>query len=132
MKKLSLVKFCAGALAVVVLGTGLAVNTQQSKTLTIYSGREEKLIDPLIEKATKDLKLKIQVRYADTAELAIALFEEGNNSRADMFLAKDAGALGTKSASGQIPVNKLILPRDLSQLSDLPSTLKVLQQAGVL
>ncbi|MEA5571424.1 iron ABC transporter substrate-binding protein [Calothrix sp. UHCC 0171] len=95
MKKLPLAKFCAGTLAVVVLGTGLAVNAQQSKTLTIYSGREEKLIAPLIEKAKKDLKLNIQVRYGDTAELAIALLEEGNNSRADMFFAQDAGALGT-------------------------------------
>ncbi|MGF1676671.1 MAG: ABC transporter substrate-binding protein, partial [Rivularia sp. (in: cyanobacteria)] len=101
MKKNILVKFCASALAAVIVGTGLGVNAQQSKTLTIYSGREEKLIGPLIEKAKKDLKLNIQVRYGDTAELAIALLEEGNNSRADMFFAQDAGALGTLQERGR-------------------------------
>ncbi|WP_228059970.1 iron ABC transporter substrate-binding protein [Plectonema radiosum] len=101
MKKNTLVKFCASALAAMIVGTGLAVNAQQSKTLTIYSGRDEKLIGPLIEKAKKDLKLNIQVRYGDTAELAIALLEEGNNSRADMFFAQDAGALGTLQQRGR-------------------------------
>lgn len=101
MKKNTLVKLCAGALATVILGTGLAVNAQQSKTLVIYSGRNEKLIGPLIERAKKDLKLNIQVRYGDTAELAIALLEEGNNSRADMFFAQDAGALGTLQQRGR-------------------------------
>jgi iron(III) transport system substrate-binding protein len=95
LKKLSLAKLSVGALTLAVaLGAALAVNAQQSRTLTIYSGREEKLIGPLIEKAKKDLKLNIQVRYGDTAELAIALLEEGKNSRADMFFAQDAGALG--------------------------------------
>jgi len=101
LKKNTLVKLCAGALATVILGTGLAVNAQQSKTLVIYSGRNEKLIGPLIERAKKDLKLNIQVRYGDTAELAIALLEEGNNSRADMFFAQDAGALGTLQQRGR-------------------------------
>ncbi|MBW4451659.1 MAG: iron ABC transporter substrate-binding protein [Nostoc indistinguendum CM1-VF10] len=73
---------------------GVAVDAQ-TKTLVIYSGREEKLIGPLIEKAKKDLNKDIQVRYGDTAELAIALLEEGKNSRADLFFAQDAGALGT-------------------------------------
>ncbi|MBD2342920.1 iron ABC transporter substrate-binding protein [Anabaena subtropica FACHB-260] len=75
-------------------GIGLSTNAQ-TKTLTIYSGRGEKLIAPLIERAKKDLKLDIQVRYGDTSELAIALVEEGKNSRADLFFAQDAGALGT-------------------------------------
>ncbi|MBE9103530.1 iron ABC transporter substrate-binding protein [Nostoc cf. edaphicum LEGE 07299] len=75
-------------------GIGVAVNAQ-TKTLVIYSGRDQKLIGPLIEKAKKDLNQDIQVRYGDTAELAIALLEEGKNSRADLFFAQDAGALGT-------------------------------------
>jgi iron(III) transport system substrate-binding protein len=84
----------AGALALMLSwGISLVANAQ-SKTLIIYSGREEKLIGPLIEEAKKDLKLDIQVRYGDTAELAVALLEEGKNSRADLFFAQDAGALG--------------------------------------
>ncbi|MEA5624046.1 iron ABC transporter substrate-binding protein [Nostoc sp. UHCC 0251] len=95
MKTLPLLKVSAFALAVTLgWGIGVAVDAQ-TKTLVIYSGRDEKLIGPLIEKAKKDLNKDIQVRYGDTAELAIALLEEGKNSRADLFFAQDAGALGT-------------------------------------
>ncbi|MBE8965157.1 iron ABC transporter substrate-binding protein [Nostocales cyanobacterium LEGE 12452] len=88
-------KVSALALAVTLgWGIGVAVDAQ-TKTLVIYSGRDQKLIGPLIEKAKKDLNKDIQVRYGDTAELAIALLEEGKNSRADLFFAQDAGALGT-------------------------------------
>lgn len=94
MRQPSLIKISAGALAFVIsLGMGLA-SSAQAQTLTIYSGRNKKLIGPLIEKAKKDLGLDIQVRYGKTAELAIALLEEGKNSRADLFFAQDAGALG--------------------------------------
>lgn len=85
----------SAALAAVLLGWGIGLSSEASaKTLTIYSGREEKLIGPLIAKAEKDLGMDIEVRYGDTAELAIALLEEGKNSRADLFFAQDAGALG--------------------------------------
>ncbi|MBD2729522.1 iron ABC transporter substrate-binding protein [Nostoc sp. FACHB-892] len=85
-----------GLALAVTLGWGIGVAVDaQTKTLVIYSGRDEKLIGPLIEKAKKDLNKDIQVRYGDTAELAIALLEEGKNSRADLFFAQDAGALGT-------------------------------------
>lgn len=95
MKTLPLLKLSALALALTLgWGIGVAVDAQ-TKTLVIYSGREEKLIGPLIERAKKDLNKDIQVRYGDTAELAIALLEEGKNSRADLFFAQDAGALGT-------------------------------------
>jgi iron(III) transport system substrate-binding protein len=95
LKTLPLMKVSAGTLAFMLTsGIGLSVDAQ-TQTLTIYSGRGEKLIAPLLEKAKKDLGMNIQVRYGDTAELAIALVEEGNNSRADIFFAQDAGALGT-------------------------------------
>ena len=94
MKQAWLMRMSAGALAFVIsVGMGL-VSSAQAKTLTIYSGRNKKLIGPLIEKAKKDLGFDIQVRYGGTSELAIALLEEGRNSRADLFFAQDAGALG--------------------------------------
>lgn len=112
MKNSTLMKASAGALAFLLSsGIGLSVNAQ-TKTLTIYSGRGEKLIQPLLERAKKDLNLNIQVRYGDTAELAIALLEEGKNSRADIFFAQDAGALGTlerQKRTQTIPPNLLNL-----------------------
>ena len=94
LKTLPLAKVTAGALAFMLSsGVAISVNAQQ-KTLTIYSGRGQSLIEPLLEQAKKDLGMNIQVRYGDTAELAIALVEEGKNSRADLYFAQDAGALG--------------------------------------
>jgi iron(III) transport system substrate-binding protein len=95
LRNSTLIKVSAGALALMLgSGIGLTLNAQ-TKTLTIYSGRGQKLIEPLIEQAKKDLGMNIQVRYGDTAELAIAILEEGRNSRADVYFAQDAGALGT-------------------------------------
>lgn len=95
LKTASFTRAAAVSLAFILTsGIGLTVNAQ-TRTLTIYSGRSEKLIKPLLEKAEKDLNLDIQVRYGDTAELAIAILEEGKNSRADVYFAQDAGALGS-------------------------------------
>ncbi|MBE9198935.1 iron ABC transporter substrate-binding protein [Nodularia sp. LEGE 06071] len=105
-------KVTAGALAFMLSsGVGLSVNAQ-TKTVTIYSGRGEKLISPLLEQAKKDLGMNIQVRYGDTAELAIALVEEGKNSRADLYFAQDAGALGLLERRNlTLPISSNLLNR---------------------
>jgi iron(III) transport system substrate-binding protein len=87
-------KVAIAAVALLLSLGGIRVVMAQGKTLIIYSGRNENLIGPVIEKARQELGLDIEVRYGDTAELAIALLEEGRNSRADLFFAQDAGALG--------------------------------------
>ena len=72
----------------------------EAKTLTIYSGREEKIIGPLLEKAEAELGLDIKVRYGGSTELAIALTEESANSPADVFYSQDSGALGAVANAG--------------------------------
>jgi iron(III) transport system substrate-binding protein len=67
------------------------------ETLIVYSGRNEKLIEPLIERFRKETGIEVQVRYGDTAELAAMLMEEGARTPAAIFIAQDAAALGALS-----------------------------------
>ncbi|MEL6165856.1 MAG: iron ABC transporter substrate-binding protein [Cyanobacteria bacterium J06628_3] len=77
------------------MAVGCTPGGNNSKDLIVYSGRNKKLVSPIIERAEKDLNLDIEVRYGKTSELAIALLEEGENSKADVFFGQDAGALGS-------------------------------------
>ncbi len=65
-----------------------------SDTLTVYSGREEELVAPLFERFEEQTGITVEVRYADSAELAATIAEEGDNSPADVFFAQDPGSLG--------------------------------------
>ncbi len=67
--------------------------------LTLYSGRGESLVAPIIAAFTAETGIDVNVRYAGTAELAILLQEEGAASPADLFWAQDAAALGSVADS---------------------------------
>ncbi|WP_373684207.1 iron ABC transporter substrate-binding protein [Micromonospora thermarum] len=70
------------------------------KVITVYSGRNEQLVKPLLEKFSQQTGIQVQTRYATTAQLAAQLVEEGDKSPADVFFAQDAGALGTVAKKG--------------------------------
>ncbi len=82
----------------------LAATPLTAQELTLYSGRGETLVAPIIETFTAETGIDVRVRYGGTAELAILLQEEGERSPADLFWAQDVAALGTiKPMFAQLP-----------------------------
>jgi iron(III) transport system substrate-binding protein len=74
--------------------SGATTGAKQSGELVVYSGREEELVEPLFERFEDETGVNVDVRYADSAELAATIAEEGGNSPADVFFAQDPGSLG--------------------------------------
>jgi iron(III) transport system substrate-binding protein len=83
------------------------------ETLTVYSGRGEDLVGPLLEMFEKTTGIPTEVRYGDSAEMLLLIQEEGENSPADVFFSQGAGYLGQLSAAG----NLADLPEDLLGLA---------------
>ncbi|MEV6960310.1 iron ABC transporter substrate-binding protein [Streptomyces sp. NPDC051207] len=71
-------------------------------SLVIYSGRNEKLVKPLLDKLEKAVGAEVEVRYGDSAELAAQILEEGERTKAGLFFSQDAGALGALSREGML------------------------------
>jgi iron(III) transport system substrate-binding protein len=70
--------------------------------LTIYSGRTQNLIGPLLERFNKETGIAIDVKYGDSAELALLLDEEGDRTPADVFLSQSPGATGFLAGKGRL------------------------------
>ena len=87
--------------AVLTTGSVAAVAAQDAEgPLTIYSGRSESLVGPALKRFEEATGIEVRPKYADTAELAALLLEEGERSPADIFFAQDAGALGAVGDAG--------------------------------
>jgi len=75
-------------------------SSEQGTELTVYSGRSEEYLGDVFERFQEESGIRLNVRYADSAELAAQLLEEGENSPADLFISQDAGSLGAVAEAG--------------------------------
>lgn len=102
-----------GLLSLVAVSLGLLSSAQAN--ITVYSGRGESFVAPLVQQFEDSTGIKVTVRYGDTAQLASLILEEGNRSPADIYWGQDAGAMGNLSYAGVLQE----LPEGL--FNDLPT-----------
>jgi len=89
----------------IMLGLTLAASacsSSSSDTVTIYSGRTENLIAPILEDFSAETGIDVEVRYDDSANLALLIEEEGDQSPADVFLSQSPGAVDFLDAAGRL------------------------------
>ncbi|ABR50700.1 extracellular solute-binding protein, family 1 [Alkaliphilus metalliredigens QYMF] len=69
----------------------------ESNELVVYSGRNERFVQALLEKFTEDTGIEVLALHgANPLQIA----EEKNNVRADIFISNDLGALGYLDSKG--------------------------------
>jgi iron(III) transport system substrate-binding protein len=81
----------------------------ETEGITLYSGRIPAAIGGAVDGYEAAADRDVQVRYADTADLAATLVEEGDASPADAFFAQEPGAIGAVADAGLLAA----LPRDV-------------------
>jgi iron(III) transport system substrate-binding protein len=92
--------------AVLLIAASVASCSGKRDALTIYSGRTENLIRPLLERFNRETGIPIDVKYGDSADLALQINEEGERTPADVFLSQSPGATGflvTKNLVDELP-----------------------------
>lgn len=84
-------------LTLLVVGLGVAgvgACSTGDGTLTVYSGRNQELIGPLLERFAGERGIDIEVRYGDSADLALLIDQEGDRTPADVLISQSPGAVG--------------------------------------
>ncbi|RLE12173.1 MAG: iron ABC transporter substrate-binding protein [Actinobacteria bacterium] len=94
MKRLTVI-----ALLIALVGAACSTSGGDD-SLTVYSGRSEDLVQPLIDRFVEETGIEVAVRYAGSSDLAATILEEGSSSPADLFFAQDPASLGTVALAG--------------------------------
>jgi iron(III) transport system substrate-binding protein len=77
---------------------GLAASScgGDGESITLYSGRGEGLIQPVIDRFEDETGISVNVKYGNNADLALLISEEAGAGRveADVFLSQSPGSMG--------------------------------------
>jgi iron(III) transport system substrate-binding protein len=95
---------------ILAIAVGIAACSSDDGTLTVYSGRTENLIGPLLDDFTEETGIAVEVKYGSSAELALLISEEGNRSPADVIISQSPGAIGFLAEQGFLrPIDTAVL-----------------------
>ena len=89
-------------LGIALFATACGDDDGSDDSITLYSGRNEELIQPLVDDFTAETGTSVEVRYGDSAELALLIQTEGDNTPADLFISQSPGALGLLAGEGRL------------------------------
>lgn len=70
------------------------------QVVTLYSGRSENLIEPILEAFECQTGTQVAARWGSSTQLALLLEEERDRSPADVFLSRSPGPVGFLEATG--------------------------------
>ena len=70
------------------------------RTVTVYSGRSENLIGPILEAFSCETGTEVSVRWGSSTDLALLLAEEGDRTAADVYLSRSPGPVGFLESRG--------------------------------
>ena len=91
----------------------------QAAEVNVYSGRQEELIKPMLDKFSKDTGIKVNLITGKPDELISRMQSEGRNSPADLLISTDVGRLYRAEVQG------LLQSIDSKVLTDaIPATLR--------
>jgi iron(III) transport system substrate-binding protein len=84
----------------------------EGTTIIVYSGRGEELIGPVFERFEAATGASVDVRYGGSAEMALLIDTEGEQSPADVFISQSPGAIGFLDENGRLaPLSDSVLER---------------------
>ena len=91
-----------------------------SADVTIYSGRGERLIQPILDEFEAASGLSVEVKYGGSADLALLIEEEAasGGSNADVFLSQSPGSIGF------LEQNDRLAPLPQSTLNRVPESVR--------
>jgi iron(III) transport system substrate-binding protein len=78
--------------------------TDSVAAVTIYSGRNEELVQPILDRFEQQTGIEVEVKYDESSNLALLIEEEAAAGRneADIFLSQSPGSMGFLEQNGRL------------------------------
>ena len=87
-------------MALILVSPALPSPLSAADKLTIYSGRSERLIKPVLDEFTNKTGVHVELLSSGTTELVNRLKAEGGRTAADLLITNDAGSLELARTAG--------------------------------